>query len=94
MCVIEHLVIFLRDIAHLSTYPHTFLNFYHFDVTVVMHMSVFGIEHAKCVSTRLSSWKFNNEEVKELSTVMAGSSVKPKHLLVQITDRRWQFPDK
>ncbi len=49
MCIIDHLVIFLRDIAHLPIYPHILLNFYHFDVTVVMQMLVFGTKHAKCV---------------------------------------------
>ena len=47
MFVIEQLVIFLCDIAHLSTYPHTFLNFYHFDIIVVMQIFVFGIKHAE-----------------------------------------------
>jgi len=49
MCDIAHLVIFLCDIAHLCTYPHTFLNFYHFDIIVVMQISAFGIKHAKYV---------------------------------------------
>jgi hypothetical protein len=49
MFVIEQLVIFLCDIAHLSTYPHTFLNFYHFDIIVVMQIFVFGIKHAKSI---------------------------------------------